>query len=189
MNTTMTSTRTPAAGTSPWAIDPEHTTVAFTVRHMMFTTVRGHFEDVSGEVELNEADPARSSVRVRIGAASVNTRVEARDEHLRSADFFDAANHPELTFESRRIESAGAGRYRVAGDLTIRGVAHEVVLDVREEGRGTDPWGVAKMGFSASTRIDRTAWGLKWNQALETGGVLVGNEIRIELDVQLMAAA
>jgi polyisoprenoid-binding protein YceI len=168
-----------------WSIDPAHTEVGFAVRHMMITTVKGRFADVSGRVVIDEADPARSELDIAIAAASIDTRNEQRDEHLRSGDFFDAANHPQLTFRSRRIEDRGDGELEVTGDLTIRGETREVVLVVEEQGSGIDPWGGERRGYTATTRIDRTDFGLTWNQALEAGGVLVANEVRIVIDVQL----
>lgn len=171
-------------GISTWQIDPAHTEVGFAVKHLMISTVRGRFGSVGGTIRLDESDLERSSVEVEIDAASIDTRQEQRDAHLRSADFFDVEAHPLITFRSRSIESTGDARFRVAGDLTIHGVTREVILDATDEGRGVDPWGNAKAAFSAETRIDRRDFGLGWNQALETGGVLVANEIRITLDVQ-----
>jgi polyisoprenoid-binding protein YceI len=176
------------AAVSTWQFDPAHTTVGFSVRHMMITTVKGRFADVSGEVVLNEAEPGLSRVRAVIDTASIDTRMDARDTHLRSPDFFDVEKYPHITFESKGVEARGAGGLAVTGVLTIRGVSREVVLDVEEEGRGVDPWGGERIGFTASTRIDRTEFGLNWNQALEAGGVLVANEVKITLDVQLVRA-
>lgn len=185
MDTTTSSAATTAAGTTTgWTLDTAHTHVGFAVRHMMITTVKGRFADVAGELELDERDITRSSVRATLAAASIETGIEQRDAHLRSGDFLDAEQHPVILFESRRVEQAGEGRLRVVGDLTIRGVTREVVLDAELEGRGTDPWGGERMGLTASTRIDRTDFGLTWNQALEKGGVLVANEVRITLEVQ-----
>ncbi len=170
-----------------WQIDPAHTEVGFAVKHMMIATVRGRFADVSGKITLDEEDLKNSSVEVEIQAASIDTRQEQRDEHLRSADFFDVENHPTLTFRSRRVEPAGKGKFKVIGDLTIRGTSREVVLEATEEGRGKDPWGNERVGFSAGTTIDRRDFGLTWNTALETGGVLVGNDIKISLEVEAVA--
>lgn len=169
---------------STWQIDPAHTGVEFAVKHMMISTVKGRFADVSGTIVLDEADLSGSSVEVDIDAASIDTRQDQRDEHLRSSDFFDVQNHPKITFRSRRVESEGGGRFRVIGDLTIRGVTREVVLEATDEGRGMDPWGNEKAGFTAHTVIDRQDYGLTWNTALETGGILVGNEVKISLEVQ-----
>jgi polyisoprenoid-binding protein YceI len=169
---------------STWQLDPAHTHVGFSVRHMMFATVKGQFRDVSGDLQLNGADLSDSRVRVAIGAASIDTGVAARDEHLRSADFFDTAAHPQLTFMSRRVHRAADGSLRVIGDLTIRGVTREVTVTARETGRGVDPWGKERVGFTGEARIDRGDFGLRWNQALETGGVLVSDEVKIALEVQ-----
>jgi len=175
------------AGTMTWQIDPTHSSVEFAVKHMMFTTVRGRFKTLSGEIHIDEEHPDRSSVEVEIDAASLDTGVEDRDTHLRSADFFDVETHPTITFHSRRVEGAHAeqgDRFRVTGDLTIRGKTIETTLDVTFEGRGKGPGGEERAGFSATTEIDRRDFGLMWNQALETGGILVGNTVRIELDIQ-----
>ncbi len=170
-----------------WQLDPAHTRVEFAVKHMMFTTVRGRFGDVSGTIEVDEANPDESRVEVEIDAASIDTGVEDRDTHLRSADFLDVENHPRITFRSRRVEGAafqeGEG-FRVVGDLTIRGKAREVTLEATFEGQGKDPWGGWRAGFNAGVEIDRREWGLRWNQALEAGGVLVGNTVTIDVDAQ-----
>jgi len=174
-------------GTTTWTIDPSHSLVEFTARHMMITRVKGRFSGVSGTVVTNDADPSKSSVNVEIDAASIDTREEKRDGHLRSGDFLDVENHPHLTFRSTRIEgspkSAGDS-FTVVGDLTIRGTTREVTLDATFDGSGTDPWGGTRASFSAETKVDRREFGLTWNQALETGGVLVGNEVKISLEVQ-----
>jgi polyisoprenoid-binding protein YceI len=174
--------------TTTWQIDPAHTEVGFAVKHMMIATVKGRFADVSGTITLDDDDATRSSVAVAISAASIDTRQEQRDQHLRSADFFDVEHYPELTFKSRRVEALENGRLRITGDLTIRGTTREVVLEATEEGRGQDPWGKERVGFSATTTIDRRDFGLTWNNALETGGVLVGNDVRISLDVEAVKA-
>jgi polyisoprenoid-binding protein YceI len=173
--------------TTTWTIDPTHTSVELAVKHMMFTTVRGRFKDVKGTIEVDEQNPDRSIVNVEIGAASIDTGVADRDGHLRSADFLDVATHPTITFRSKRITGAmkkEGDRFSVTGDLTIRGVTKEVTLDAQYEGTGKDPWGGLRAGIRAETKIDRRDWGLVWNQALETGGILVANELRIELEVQ-----
>ena len=173
---------------STWTIDPAHTDVGFAVKHLMISTVRGRFGSVRGTIRLDEVDLAGSSVEVEIDAASIDTRQEQRDAHLRSADFFDVEAFPLITFRSRAVDAAGEGRFKIIGDLTIHGVTREVVLEATDEGRGIDPWGNQKAAFTAETRIDRRDFGLGWNQALETGGVLVANEIRITLDVQAVRA-
>ena len=188
-NVTLDSTTTSAPPLrSTWAIDPAHTDVGFAVKHLMISTVRGRFGSVRGTIDLDEGDLAGSSVEVEIDAASIDTRQEQRDAHLRSPDFFDVEAFPLITFRSRAVASRGDGRFDVTGDLTIHGVTREVVLEATDEGRGIDPWGNEKAAFAAETRIDRRDFGLGWNQALETGGVLVANEIRITLDVQAVRA-
>lgn len=175
------------AETTTWNIDPVHTSVEFAVKHLMFTTVRGRFKKVAGTIVVDERQPDNSTVNVEIDAASIDTGVEDRDAHLRSDDFLDVDAHPTITFRSKRIEGAAfepGESFRVIGDLTIRDTTMEVTLDAVFEGRGGDPWGGERAGFRATTEIDRRDWGLRWNQALETGGVLVGYEVRIELDVQ-----
>jgi polyisoprenoid-binding protein YceI len=170
-----------------WKLDPAHTSVELAVKHMMFTKVHGRFEDVQGELHIDEKDPNDSEVEVRIGAASIDTGVKERDDHLRSADFLDVESHPTITFVSRSIAGAldqPGDRFRVVGDLTIRDTTREVTLDVTYEGRGKDPWGNERAGFEAVTEIDRRDWGLEWNRPLEAGGVLVGNTVGIELGVQ-----
>ena len=183
---TATATAHPATKTT-WQIDPAHTSVEFAVKHMMFTTVRGRFKDLKGTIEVDEANPDNSTVNVEIAAASLDTGVADRDGHLRSADFLDVENHPTLTFRSKRVEGAmkrEGDRFRVVGDLTIRDTTMEVTLDCTYEGTGKDPWGGTRAGARVTATIDRRDWGLKWNQALETGGILVANEVRIEVDVQ-----
>lgn len=176
----------PTADRTTWALDPQHTHAEFAVRHLMISTVKGRFAEVSGALQVDEADPARSSVEIELDVASIDTRVEQRDQHLRSADFFDAENHPKITFRSRRIEPTGDKRYRVVGDLTIRGTTHEIELEVSEEGRGKDPWGGERVGFSVAGRVNRGDYGLKWNQALETGGVVVGEEVKLQIDAEFV---
>jgi polyisoprenoid-binding protein YceI len=171
-----------------WQLDPAHTHVGFSVRHMMFATVKGQFREITGELLLDEADVSRSEVRVSIVAGSIDTGVAARDEHLRSADFFDVPNYPELTFASKQVHHGQDGSLRVIGDLTIRGVTREVVVTARETGRGTDPWGKERIGFTGEARIDRRDFGLRWNQALETGGVLVSDEVKIALEIEAVRA-
>lgn len=175
------------SGRTAWKLDPQHTTVELAVKHMMFTTVRGRFREVDGTIFVDENDAEKSTVEVDIDAASIDTGVADRDAHLRSADFLDVENHPRLTFRSKRIEGATfreGERFRVIGDLTIRGKTMEVTLDAVYQGKGQDPWGGERAGFEATTQIDRREWGLRWNQALETGGILVANEVKIELQVQ-----
>jgi polyisoprenoid-binding protein YceI len=177
-------TPTTSATTTTWQIDPAHTLTEFSVRHMMITTVRGRFGAVTGTIQLDEEDPTRSTADVSIDAATIDTRVAQRDAHLRSADFLDSETYPSITFRTTTIERKGENRYQVTGDLTIRGVTKPVVLDVTEGGRAKSPWGQTVIGFRATTKIDRRDYGLKWNQALETGGVLVGNEVQIAIEVE-----
>jgi polyisoprenoid-binding protein YceI len=177
----------PMDGTTIWQLDPAHTTVEFAVKHMMFTTVRGRFKTFTGSVHIDERHPDRSRVEVAIDAASIDTGVSDRDAHLRSADFLDVENHPQIVFRSTRVDGAHGkegDRFKVAGNLEIRGKSMPVTLDATFEGIGTDPWGKQRSGFAARTEIDRREWGLRWNQALETGGVLVANSVKIEIEAQ-----
>lgn len=170
-----------------WQIDAAHTSVELAVKHMMFTTVRGRFKDVKGTIEADEQNPGQSTVNVEIAAASIDTGSADRDTHLRSADFLDVESHPTITFRSKHVDGAAkkeGDKFRLTGDLTIRGTTIEVTLDCTYEGTGKDPWGGTRAGSRAEGRIDRRDWGLKWNQALETGGILVANEVRIEVEVQ-----
>jgi polyisoprenoid-binding protein YceI len=169
--------------TARWDIDVGHSAIHFYVRHMVISKVHGRFARWSGALELDTADLTRSSVEVRIEAASIDTQVADRDAHLRSADFLDVEKHPELSFRSRRIEKAG-DRYRVVGELTLRGVTREVVLDAEFAGTGKDPWGNERAGFSAKASVDRRDFGLVWNAALEAGGVLVGEKVEIAIELE-----
>ena len=174
-----------------WMIDPAHTQVEFGVKHMMFTTVRGQFAAFEGSVDYDATNPAASGVSVTIDASSIDTGVEDRDAHLRSGDFFDVEQFPQITFRSTAVEGSleQGGSFRIIGDLTIRGETREVALDASFDGTGTDPWGGTRAGFTAKTKIDRRDFGLTWNQALETGGVLVGHDITISLQVQAVLQA
>jgi len=174
--------------TQRWNIDPSHSGVHFTVRHMVISKVRGSFGRFAGVVDFDAQDPAASKVSVRIEAASIDTQEEKRDGHLRSPDFFDVEQYPELRFDSTRVEKLDGDGYRVTGDLTIHGVTRPVVLDAEYLGRGKDPWGNERLGFQARASINRKDFGLNWNQLLEAGGVLVGEKIDIALDVQAIAA-
>lgn len=174
-----------------WTLDPAHTQVEFSAKHMMFTTVRGVMTVESGTLVIDEENPDNSRVDVEIDARSIDTASGDRDTHLRSEEFLDVENHPKVTFRSKRVEGAHAeagDEFRVIGDLTIRGTTKEVTLKARFEGTGADPWGGTRAGFSAETKIDRREWGLKWNQALEAGGVLVGNEVKVSIQAQAVAA-
>lgn len=170
------------AGT--WTIDPVHSDVEFAVTHLMISRVKGRFDDVAGTV-VTDGTPEGSTISVEIGTASISTHDDARDAHLRSPDFFDVEKFPKMRFVSKSIKPKGSGEYRVLGDLTIRDVTRPVEMDVVEEGSGRDPWGNDRIGFSGSLKLDRRDFGLTWNQALEAGGVLVSNEVKLSLDVQL----
>ena len=172
----------PSAGT--YQIDPSHTSVGFVARHLMVTKVRGRFAEVSGSFTVAET-PEESTVEAVVQAASIDTRSEDRDAHLRSADFLDVDQFPTLEFRSTRVYQE-RGDWKLAGDLTIKGVSRPVVLDLDYDGEATDPWGNSKVGFTARTEIDRENWGLGWNVALETGGVLVSRKVQLELDVQAL---
>ena len=169
-----------------WTIDSAHTEVNFTVRHMMISNVRGQFQKVNGSVEFDEAQPANTRVDVQIEAASVNTKEEKRDTHLKSPDFFAAEKYPYLTFKSKRVEVKDAQHARLIGDLTIRDVTREVALEVEYNGSAKSPWGTMSAGFSAKTSIKRKDWGLNWNVALETGGWLVGDDININIELEIV---
>ena len=188
----MTTTATPTASTTTtWNIEPNHSLVEFSAKHMMITTVKGRFRDVSGTIVIDEANPARSTVEVSMAAATIDTGVAQRDQHLVSADFLDAENHTAITFRSKRIDGARAEageEFTVVGDLTIRGTAREVTLKASYEGRGKDPWGGERISFAATGKIDRRDFGLTWNQALEAGGILVSNDIKISIEVQAVRA-
>jgi polyisoprenoid-binding protein YceI len=181
----MTATQTaPAAGTkTTWKLDPSHTLVEFSAKHLMITTVKGRITDVEGTIISDERDPKNSSVEATLKAASIDTRTDQRDQHLRSADFLNAEQFPEIQFRSTRIEG-GKEKFKLTGDLTIRDVTRPITLDVQFEGQQKDPWGGERVGFSANGKIDRREFGLTWNQALETGGVVVGNDIKISLEVE-----
>ncbi|MEZ4294673.1 MAG: YceI family protein [Polyangiaceae bacterium] len=166
-----------------YTIDPSHSAVAFAVRHMVVAKARGRFTRFSGSFAFDAEDHGKSHVEVTIEAASIDTHEAQRDGHLKSADFFDVENHKEITFKSKKITGSGSD-LKVTGDLTIRGVTHEVTLDVEHHGGGKDPWGNERIGFSAKTNINRKDYGLTWNQALETGGVLVSEKVEIEIDVE-----
>ncbi|WP_437836150.1 YceI family protein [Sorangium sp. So ce1153] len=188
MNTT-TSTTAPSATPSQaarWTIDAAHSSVSFSVRHMMISNVRGEFERVAGEVTYDPGRPEAAKISATIDVASIHTREEKRDEHLRSADFFDAATYPTISFVAKSVRRRGDG-LDIAGDLTIRGVSREVTLAVSElSGEHTDPYGNRRLGATATTKIRRSDFGMNFNAILETGGVLVGDEISIHLDIQLI---
>lgn len=178
MSTTQSET---AVGT--WQIDPAHSQVEFSVRHLMISNVRGYFTGISGNIRLDEEEIRNSSVEVDIDASSIDTRNKDRDVHLRSGDFFDVEKFPTLHFRSTGIERKDEG-LAISGELTIRGETRSVVLHTEELGSGTDPWGNDRVAFRGETKVNRKDFGLSWNQALETGGVLVGDEVRIVVEVQ-----
>lgn len=167
-----------------WTFDAAHSSVGFTVRHMMVTNVRGSLGAVSGSLNFDPENLAASSVEASIDVAGINTGVEDRDNHLHSADFFEVETYPNITFKSTNVELSGDDSAKITGDLTIRDVTKSVILDVEFIGQTTSPYGDTRAGFEATTKIDREAFGLTWNQALEAGGVLVGKDIKISLDIQ-----
>lgn len=173
--------------TSTWTIDPAHSHVGFEVSHMMFAKVRGSFEEFEATLNLDSGEGAgglETRVEATIDAASIDTGNSQRDEHLRSGDFFDVERFPKITFRSRSVRRRGDDDLIVTGDLTIRDVTREIELEVTENGTGIDPWGNERAGFSALATLDRRDFDLTWNQALETGGILVGNEVKISLEIQ-----
>lgn len=184
-----TTTQTTSQPSTRWTLDGSHTSVGFTVRHMMITNVRGEFGAVAGEVVFDPKNLAAAKVRATIDVASINTREAQRDAHLKSADFFDAESHPQMTFESRAIRAKSDG-YEIVGDLTIRGTTREVILSVDDvTAEHTDPWGNKRIGASASGKIRRSEFGMTWNTALEAGGVLVSDEIKIHIEASLIKQA
>ena len=176
-------------GATTWSIDPAHTGVEFAVRHMMISTVKGHFNEVGGTLALAGDDLAGGRVTVDVGIASVDTREPDRDAHLRSADFFDAERFPRMTFRSRSVERLDGENLRVTGDLTIKDVTRELILEAELQGRGKDPWGNERIGFTARGKLKRSDFGLTWNQVLETGGVLVGDDVKIGIEVEFIKQA
>src|SRR5262245_4287002 len=175
---------------TPYNLDPTHTAVQFAVRHLMVSTVRGEFGKLQGRVMVDPADWTRSTISATIDAASINTRVEKRDEHLRSPDFLDVAKYPTITFTSTKVVKVANDKYRVTGDLTLHGVTKSVDLDV--EGPTPprkDPWGNVRSGATATATINRKDFGIVWNKALDGGGVTVGDEIKVTIDVEALAAA
>ncbi|MBS2030457.1 MAG: YceI family protein [Deltaproteobacteria bacterium] len=173
--------------TQTWNIDPSHSGVNFSVRHMMIAKVRGSFGAFSGAITVDDDDASKSLVKAEIDVASINTHEPKRDGHLKSPDFFDVEKFPKLTFVSKRVEGKGDS-FKLVGDLTLHGVTKEVTLDVSREGGGKDPWGNQRLAFTARGSLNRTDYGLKWNQALEAGGVLVGEKVDIDLEVSAVLA-
>jgi polyisoprenoid-binding protein YceI len=189
MNAAVTGT-SQAPSATQWQIDPAHSAAHFSVRHLMISNVRGEFAKVSGDVVLDPSDFTKSTVEVSVDATTIDTREPQRDEHLRSADFFDVANHPAITFRSKQIVAAGADRFKVTGDLTIRGVTREVTFDLEGPAPAVkDPWGNVRTGVSATAKINRKDFGLVWNALTEAGGVVVGDVVSITFEAELIQKA
>lgn len=185
----MSTVATPQAATTTWNIDPIHSAAEFKVKHMMISNVKGQFTGVSGVLSLDEANVTNSHVEATIDAASINTRDAQRDGHLKSPDFFDVEKFPTLSFKSTRVEKTGDSELAVSGDLNIHGVTRKVVFTVEGPTPATkDPWGNTRVGLSATTKINRKDFGLTWNAALETGGILVGDDVTLTLDVEFVKA-
>jgi Uncharacterized conserved protein len=172
-----------------WAVDTTHSSIDFSIRHMMIAKVKGSFNRFDASIEADPEDLTTADIAFSVDVASVDTRNDDRDAHLRSADFFDAENHPTMTFKATKIVKTGDGEYDVTGDLTIRGVTRSETFKVTFEGAGNDPWGNYKAGFSAEGAIKRSDYGLTWNAALETGGVLVGDDVKIHLEIEAVEQA
>ena len=172
-----------------WTIDPSHTRVQFSARHMMISTVRGEFKDFGGTVEFDEKKPEATTVAVEIKTASVDSKDPKRDGHLTSPDFFDAAKFPVMSFKSKRVESVKGERAKLIGDLTIKDVTHEVALDVEFHGLAKAPWGTTSAGFEARGKLNRKDFGLVWNVALETGGLLVSEDVNLTIDAEIVKQA
>ena len=172
-----------------WQLDSSHSTIAFSVRHMMLSKTRGQFEKFSGTIELNEQNPAAAAVNVTIDASSINTKDGQRDGHLKSPDFLNVDAYPNITFKSTNVQVVDKANAKLTGDLTIRDITCPVILDVSYTGQSKSPWGTRNIGFEASTVINRKDWGLTWNVALETGGVLVGEDITVNIELELIEQA
>lgn len=172
-----------------WQIDPAHSAAEFAVKHLMISTVKGRFADLKGTVSVDDANPAQVDVDVVIAVASIDTRVEQRDAHLRSADFFDVEKYPTIHFKSKRADGDMGGDFKLIGDLTMHGVTREVTMNVEASGTVKDPWGGERAGFAATTKINRKDFGLTYNMALEAGGVMVSEEVKISIEVELVKDA
>ena len=175
------------AGT--WRVDPAHSSVGFEVKHLMIATVRGHFSEFDGIIEAAEDDPSNSRVHGWVNVASIDTGNADRDAHLRSPDFFDADRYPRMSFESTRIHHVEGGTYRMAGDLTVKDLTREVEADATVEGAAEDPWGNQRVGVSMRGSLDRTDFGLTWQQAMASGAMLVGEEVKIQVDMSAIRSA
>lgn len=169
-----------------WQIDSAHSHISFRVRHMMISRVRGEFTEFDGTIDFDENSPEQTDVEVTIEAASIDTQEEDRDEHLRSEDFLYVEKYPTIDFRSKRVELIDEEHAKLIGDLTIRGETNEVELDVTYQGMAQSPWGTMSAGFAATTTLSRKNWGLTWNQALETGGFLVGDELTVDIEIELV---
>jgi len=179
-----------SAATTAWKIDPAHTAAQFAVKHLMISTVRGEFKGVTGTVIWDDQDVTKSTVDVTIDAKTVNTGEEKRDQDLRSANFFEVEKYPTLTFKSKKVENAGAGKLKVVGDLTMHGITKEVVLDVDGPSAAVkDPWGNTRSAVSASTKLNRQDFGVKWNANMDGGGVVVGDTVNITIDMEMVKQA
>jgi polyisoprenoid-binding protein YceI len=185
--TTTVQPQTTAGARTTWKLDPAHSLVEFSAKHMMITTVKGRIAELEGTIYTDEKDPRNSSVEAKLKATSIDTRTDQRDQHLRSGDFLNVEKYPDITFRSTRV-TGDKKHFKLTGNLTIRDVTKEVTLDVEFEGQNKDPWGGERVGFSASGKIDRREFGLTWNQALETGGILVSNDIKLTIDAQAVLA-
>ncbi len=183
---TATANKLDALTAGTWSVDAAHSRVGFVVRHLMVAKVRGHFSDFAAEISINE-DKLLSSVSATVKADSITTSDESRDAHLRSADFFEVDKYPTLSFQSTKVEENGSD-YTLYGDLTIHGVTKPVAFDLEFDGVAVDPWGNTKAGFTAETEISRKEFGLEWNAALETGGVVVGDKVKIQLEIEALKA-
>jgi polyisoprenoid-binding protein YceI len=182
-------TPTPTTTVTTWQIDPKHSLAEFSVKHMMITTVRGRFGELSGTIVEDSADPSRSSVQVEIDAASVDTHEAQRDGHLKSPDFFHVEQFPVITFQSTKVIPGHGDHFQLVGDLTIRGTTRSVTLDVERTGTGTTPYGTTVAGFSAETKINRKDFGMTFNMALEAGGVMVGDQVKISIEIEAVKQA
>jgi polyisoprenoid-binding protein YceI len=176
----------PQSETATWQLDPSHSSVEFAVKHLMITTVKGSFAGVEAEIFGDDANPASSVIKAKIATATITTKNEQRDAHLRSADFFDVEKYPTIAFVSKRIEGDASGDFKLIGELTIHGVTNPIVLDGTFEGRAKDPWGGTRASYTLSGKIRRADFGLTWNQALEAGGVVVSDDVKISIDAQFV---
>lgn len=183
----MTTSVAPVGSRTTWNLDPSHSHIEFSAKHMMITTVKGRFAKFEGTIVADEGDVTNASVDVTIKAASIDTRTDQRDAHLRSAEFLDAETFPSVSFKSTRVEGT-RDKLKLTGDLTIRGTTRPITLDVTYEGAGKDPWGGQRVSFAATGKLDRREFGLTWNQALEAGGILVSNDVKISIEVQAIQA-